>query len=474
MGASIRSWSRWLAALVLSTTLACATTPAPTPEQNVPDAGSNGDSPVFESTAGRDGPESPANGSASTEDPATDDDGVVEEIGDGEADADGDKPVQGQKAPSGIVKRAESTVEGVIIGTVIGGQIAGGYGAAVGAAVFGLYSLITGDVPFDSGQQRSRPGAGTDADEALEEEIEEELERQSELESEIEEELRRQEELLAAIEAQEEQNAGMQDQPSQTGEDRAVAMAPIDPLEAPQAPVLPSIPATLFEQQEREVGGAPKNVQILDADRDGRPEVERVIDRESGALETVSRDTNYDGRMDSQYRYDRKTGALVETSEDTDQDGTLDTWTTYDDAGRGARLEKDRDNDGKRDFARVYSGGRLQYEEFDDNGDGLAERRVEYGERSRTVAMEDRNGDQKMDFWTYYEPGGRPVRVEKDTTIDGKPNVFEYYEGPDPANMTIVRKEEDLNGDGAVDQISYYENGKLSRREILNPAALSP
>jgi len=38
--------------------------------------------------------------------------------------------------------------------------------------------------------------------------------------------------------------------------------------------------------------------------------------------------------------------------------------------------------------------------------------------------------------------------------------------------MRIVRKEEDNDFDGKVDVIAHYKNGKLSRKEVLNPDAI--
>ncbi len=36
-----------------------------------------------------------------------------------------------------------------------------------------------------------------------------------------------------------------------------------------------------------------------------------------------------------------------------------------------------------------------------------------------------------------------------------------------------MRKEEDKNGDGSVDITSYYENGKLVRKEVSDPSVLN-
>jgi len=34
----------------------------------------------------------------------------------------------------------------------------------------------------------------------------------------------------------------------------------------------------------------------------------------------------------------------------------------------------------------------------------------------------------------------------------------------------LVKREEDLNGDGKIDVTSIYQNGKLVKREIADPA----
>ena len=371
-----------------------------------------------------------------------------------------------RNASWGLARRAESALESMLIGTVLGGQVGGGYGAAVGATVLGIYGLVTGDVPFDSGSDRPRrPGTTGDVDEALEREIEAEIERQGALEAEIEAELRRQEELLEEIAVQEQLNEQIAKE-----QRRRVALEQADPLSSPPVPYVREIPDSVFDTQERVVGGDAKVVKSLDADRDGRPEMEKVYDDRSGRLESVAQDTNYDGRMDSQLEYGAE-GEIVATLEDADHDGTPDRFVQFEN-GRGARVEVDRNNDGVRDAFQVYAGDALAYEEYDDDNDGRVNRRVEYRDRARSVEMEDRDADGTMDLWTYYAPDGRPIRVERDTRRqDGKPDVFEHYEGRGP-DMRIVRKEEDVNGDGKVDVVSHYEDGRLSRKEIQDPDAL--
>ena len=383
-----------------------------------------------------------------------------------------DATAQAQKAASkGTLQRhAESGMESMIIGTVIGGQVFGQYGAAVGALTFGLYGLLTGDVPFETGAgtgSSARPGrsSGPYPDSALEDEIEEELGRQDALENEIEEELKRQEELLASISTQEAVNQSIRSEHEQ----RSASEDSGDPLAAPQAPYERRIPESIFDTKHRKEGKQQQLVKTLDADRDGRPEIEMVFDERSGALLTRSDDTDYDGQLDTVNRYEH--GKIVERIEDTNHDGEPDRWITYENE-KGSRMEVDRDFDGTPDAFYVYADETLSYEEHDTNGDGKIDRRVEFEDRHRSIEREDRDHDGKLEFQTFYNKKEVPVRTEQDTNGDGKTDVWEFYEGKDPAKIVLVRKEEDVNADGNVDITSYYKKGKLTRKEVEDPDLL--
>ena len=373
---------------------------------------------------------------------------------------------QAQRGQSKVQKHAESGVEGMIVGTVIGGQLGGATGAAVGAAVFGLYGLVTGEVPFESGRGRGPRGRrGGSVDDALEAEVEDELERQRALESEIEEELRRQEELLESISRQEELNEVLRDEE----EALAASERDSDPLSAPQAAAARKIPDSIFDTEVRGEGNGSRIAKTLDADRDGRPEIVIAMDGQTGQLLTRSEDTNYDGALDSTTVYD-DTGEIAGLEEDTNHDGVADRWTDY---GQevGGRVEVDRDFDGVRDGFYIYENGTLAYEEHDTNNDGVIDRRVEYAARRRALELEDRDFNGGMDFKTFYDEREIPIRTELDTNEDGQTDVWEFYEGSDPAHVLLVRKEEDLNADGEVDVTSHYSDGKLVRKQILNPVA---
>jgi antitoxin component YwqK of YwqJK toxin-antitoxin module len=352
---------------------------------------------------------------------------------------------------------------------VIGAQLGGPIGAAAGAGAFGLWGLITGDVPFDSGRRAapaSHPARGSD--EEMENEVDDELKKQQDLEAEIEAELKHQEELLAAINKQEEVNKTLQ----QEAKDCAGSAPSADPTAAPKRPCQREIPDSIFETKTVKDGKQERIVKTLDADRDGRPEIKITIDPKSGRVLTREEDTDFDGTLDSVNTY-LPDGRLAARAEDTNQDGKPDRWLTYDGGETATRVEVDRNFDGTRDGFLQYQAGVLVYEEYDNNGDGKIDRRIEYVAGKRSVEIEDTTLDGVMDSRTYFDDKGLPTRVERDKNQDGKPDVFEYYEGTDPTHLVLVRREEDTNGDGVVDITSYYEKGKLVRKEVSDPSLVN-
>ncbi len=81
----------------------------------------------------------------------------------------------------------------------------------------------------------------------------------------------------------------------------------------------------------------------------------------------------------------------------------------------------------------------------------------------RDTRAEDLNNDGKPDQW-YITDGSRLVRTERDLNFDGTPDVYLY---PDPANAEVVIEEEmDLDTDGVVDVVNYYQNGIIHRKEL--------
>jgi len=97
---------------------------------------------------------------------------------------------------------------------------------------------------------------------------------------------------------------------------------------------------------------------------------------------------------------------------------------------------------------------------------------VAYENRVRVRSEEDRDKDGTMDTWTTWAVvDGEEVvaRVERDENGDGQPNVFEEYRTVD-GETALARREKDVNADGEIDITSVYEDGKLVRREVTDPA----
>jgi antitoxin component YwqK of YwqJK toxin-antitoxin module len=450
-------------ALCFSLACASAHTPGAAPE------------PVLAGTDATNEPPPPLPSEASEPTPSTDptpnsDASSAEPAADGEPAKVPATQAQAQrKRQNAIARRAEAGLESLIVGTVIGAQLGAGVGALIGAATFGIYGVITGDVPFESGR-RSAPAdpRAAGSDDQMGSEVEEEVQKQKDLEAEIEAELKRQEDLLAAINKQEETNKTLEEE----AHDCAGAVNPSDPTAAPARPCQRDIPDSIFETETKKTGKQEQVVKTLDADRDGRPEIQILIDPKSGQTLSRSEDTDYDGTLDAKNTY-QPDGLLDAREEDTNQDGKPDRWLQYDGQQTATRVEVDRNFDGTRDGFFQYQAGVLIFEEHDTNGDGKVDRRVEYVVGKRNVEIEDGNHDGVMDARTYFDASGVPTRIERDKNQDGKTDVWEFFEGADATKVVIVRKEEDKNGDGSVDITSYYENGKLVRKEVSDPSVLN-
>jgi hypothetical protein len=304
--------------------------------------------------------------------------------------------------------------------------------------------------------------------------LDREVARGDELEHQIQEELRRQKELLQMMEAG--QSAPPEPEP---GPDPERLAERSDPRIAPRAPAERDLPRAIFEEERVVVAkgtwGNDRRLEVfrrrLDADRDGRPEEIRYVDRRSESLLRVERDRDYDGVLDAWQTYED--GQLVSRVLDDDNDGRPDTWEEYA-QGRMTSRAIDRDGDGVKDAFYRYLIDSLVEETHDTDNDGRIDLRIVYKNRQRTRAEEDSDRDGRMDTWTTYRmANGSEVvaRIERDSKGRGKPDVFETFDARG-GKAVLSRREEDVDGDGTVDVTSIYENGKLVRREISDPSLM--
>lgn len=369
------------------------------------------------------------------------------------------------------------------------GSYGGPIGAAAGATAMLVYSAVTGNVPFQ-GPRGGRGGGGghggggggygptpseeADREQSMDEQINGALAKQDDLQQQIQDELKRQEELLKKVD---------KDQKTQTPSAHPNAQQTLeetDPRAAPSAPKDREVPEALFTETKVTIpkgawGDNPKLEVIkktLDADRDGKPEEIRYCDLATGQILRKEEDRNYDGTIDAWTTYDK--GLVVARELDENGDGKPDVWEKYAN-GRMTHREVDRKGDGKPDAFYEFQGDSLVEERHDTQHNGKIDLAIYYQNRKRVRSEEDQNHDGRMDTWTYYTvaDGGSEVvtRIERDTKGKGKPDTFETF-AQQSGKTVLVKREEDTNGDGKIDITSYYENGKLVRREVTDPALM--
>lgn len=253
-----------------------------------------------------------------------------------------------------------------------------------------------------------------------------------------------------------------------------------DPRIAAPAPSSRELPEEIFDRSNEVIApGVWQNTEtlrvirlVLDADGDGKPELIRFLDR--GTREPIRQeaDRNYDGVLDAWRRY--RDGELVSRVLDENDDGNPDVFETF----RGGLLvvrELDRDDDGVRDVFYRYRGDSLFEEGHDADNDGVVDLLILYQDRRRVRAQEDVDRDGRMDLWTRYstQSGGEEVtQIEHDRAGRGFADTFEYFQIQGGKTL-LVRRERDLNGDGQVDVVSFYAEGRLVRRQIAE-ASLAP
>lgn len=131
--------------------------------------------------------------------------------------------------------------------------------------------------------------------------------------------------------------------------------------------------------------------------------------------------------------YDKQTGKLQLLKYDSNGDGRIDTWS-YMDGARVVRIDIDRDYDGKIDRWEYYG----------------PDRKLEKVGFSRL-------NDGKEDAWSFANPDGTIARIDVSTRRDGKVGRVEYYE-----HNSLVRAEEDTDGDGRMDKWETYDGPRLA------------
>lgn len=247
---------------------------------------------------------------------------------------------------------------------------------------------------------------------------------------------------------------------------------------APEEPELRDLPRAIFVEKSITIGPRTPGFEneqkrkltklTLDADRDGKPEVIRFLDRKTDTIVRQETDRDYDGKIDDVLRFER--GRLSARELDTNRDGRPDIKEKY---AKGRQVERtlDRDYDGVVDAFYEFEGKYLARERHDADNNGEIDLTIVYQKGRRATAEEDTDRDGRSDTWIRYGlVDGREtvVHIETDKSGRGFADTFESFEA-NAGKAVLARREEDLDGDGEIDIVSIYKLGKLVRREILKP-----
>jgi len=154
-----------------------------------------------------------------------------------------------------------------------------------------------------------------------------------------------------------------------------------------------------------------------------------TYDQATGRLTNLTYDANRNGRIDTWTEMDGV--QPLRSRIDRDEDGTVDRWEYYDDEGRLAKVGFSRHDDGKPDaWAFAGADGKVHRIEISSTGDEHGIDRWEYYDPSRgdaagfgalVRAEEDTNADARPDKWETYEAGAIQT-VAFDEDGDGIPD----------------------------------------------------
>jgi antitoxin component YwqK of YwqJK toxin-antitoxin module len=238
-----------------------------------------------------------------------------------------------------------------------------------------------------------------------------------------------------------------------------------------------------FETEVTFVRGTRKKM-AKDRDRDGKPDL--VIEyNDRGERTRLSTDRNGDNHMDTWQTY--AGGQLIRLEQDEGGNGQVDLKVFYE-QGEKDRLLRDQDGDGRFETVQLYrvegwdlvieqdrdhSGhpeARLCYEKgllrqkevFDRQGQVQC---IEYFDDQGCLCRSREREDKGLSLTWIYDQEGRAVEARRDKDLDGKPEVFFFYQ-----NGTLSKVEEDSNNDGRVDVWETYDQSEtlVSRSRDLD------
>ncbi len=150
-----------------------------------------------------------------------------------------------------------------------------------------------------------------------------------------------------------------------------------------------------------------------------------------------------DGTILARYFFPVGSDRPVLREDDTDGDRKPDRWIAYEGDARSEIYEAGASDRPALRLVFSESGTRVARVEIDDDSDGHPERILHYQDERVSGEARDTNGDGRLDTFDRIDSAGR-----------------------------VAMREEDIDGDGAIDVRSVYEAGRLIRRELSRPELL--
>jgi hypothetical protein len=201
---------------------------------------------------------------------------------------------------------------------------------------------------------------------------------------------------------------------------------------------------------------------------------------EGGRLVRRERDMNKDGQPDTIVHYGAD-GGLVRREESSRLDGRIDVWTYYT-AGQMVRREADTRGEGVdlwvyydgsggmtraealvepgRKLIQVFTDGQVTREEWRRQPGDVLQTVLTYRDGKVTQKEEDSTGSGRLDLVSVFDASGRLVKQGRRADEDRIVSWRHFDQGG-----TLVREEE-LGVGGTVVAVSFYEGGRLTRREL--------
>jgi hypothetical protein len=192
-----------------------------------------------------------------------------------------------------------------------------------------------------------------------------------------------------------------------------------------------------------------------DAQGDGRPDTILHYDA-NGQIVRREDSSRLDGRMDMWTHY--VDGKVARKEVDTRGTGQVDLWVHYDDRGNVVRAESLVENDVK--LTQIFVDSRVAREEWRRHPGGQLSAVAVHQDGKVVQREEDTTGQGRLDLVSVFDPDGRLAK-QGHRADEGWLMSWRYYD----ADGRVMREEE-LGKDGEVVTVSFFEDGRLTRKEL--------